>query len=131
MVGPRPGSSRAHDATARAARALLSSWQSGDALGIARLLARDATLLADGGGMPGIPQHEVRGAAAVSRALVDIAHSTSAVRFVERTVNGAPGIVLFGEEHVVAVTVVAVRRRAISQLWVITSPEKLTHWKQK
>jgi hypothetical protein len=73
--------------------------------------------------------HPIEGGEQIARAWVEIANRvTSSTTFLERTVNGQPGVVV--QEDGVTVTVFAfeVAGDRIKHIWVIRNPEKLRPW---
>jgi RNA polymerase sigma-70 factor (ECF subfamily) len=46
----------------------------------------------------------------------------------EHEVNALPGIVMRVDGRVVGVISLGLRGRAISAIWVVLNPDKLTHW---
>ena len=86
-------------------------------------------MTADGGGRAAAALHPIEGAGQIARYLVDLAERTpSDVTFLERTVNGQPGLV--AQQDGVTVTVFAfdIAGDQISHIWAVRNPEKLRPW---
>jgi RNA polymerase sigma-70 factor (ECF subfamily) len=110
-------------------RAFKRAWQAKDIGALIGLLDPDATVIADGGGLVSATPRAIEGAEQIARYLVDLAvRAPSNVTFLERTVNGQPGLV--AQQDGVTVTVYAfdVAGGRIKRLWAIRNPEKLRPW---
>ena len=89
-------------------------------------------MTADGGGLAPAALHPIVGAEVIARYLADLAdlagRAAGGVTFVERMVNGQPGLI--AQQGGVTVTVFAfqVTGDQISHIWVIRNPEKLRPW---
>jgi len=101
--------------------------ESGDARAIAALLDPSAEMVTDGGGRVAADARLVRGPAAIAARICDVLEQQPA-QISEREVNGVPGLVLTRQGRVAAVVCVSVRRRRITDLWVVLNPDKLRHW---
>jgi RNA polymerase sigma factor (sigma-70 family) len=114
---------------ARIIRDFKRAWEAKDIDALIGLLDPDATAIADGGGLATTFLHPIEGGEQIARAWVEIANRvTSSTTFLERTVNGQPGVVI--QEDGVTVTVFAfeVAGDRIKHIWVIRNPEKLRPW---
>ena len=110
-------------------RAFKQAWEAKDIDALIGLLDPDATAIADGGGLATTFQHPIEGGEQIARAWVEIANrATSDMMFLERTVNGKPGLV--AQQDGVTVTVFAfdVAGDRITHIWVVRNPEKLRPW---
>jgi RNA polymerase sigma-70 factor (ECF subfamily) len=110
-------------------RAFKAAWEAKDIDALIGLLDPDAMAIADGGGLAVTFLHPIEGAEQIARAWVEIANrALSNVKFLERTVNGQPGLV--AEQDGVTVTVFAfdVADDRIKHIWVVRNPEKLRPW---
>ena len=110
-------------------RAFRLAWEAGDIRALVGLLDPDATVVADGGGLASAAPRPIEGGERIARYLVDLAGRAPAnVRFLERTVNGQPGLV--AQQDGVTVTVLAfeVAGDRITHIWAVTNPEKLRPW---
>jgi RNA polymerase sigma-70 factor, ECF subfamily len=105
------------------------AWEARDMGALIGLLDPAATAIADGGGLVTAALHPVEGAERIARYLVDLAAGVPGpVAFLERTVNGQPGLV--AQQDGVTVTVFAfdLDGDRISRIWAVRNPEKLRSW---
>jgi RNA polymerase sigma-70 factor (ECF subfamily) len=105
------------------------AWEAKDIGALIGLLDPDATAIADGGGLASAELRPIEGGEQIARYLVDIVgRALSNVTFLERTVNGQPGLV--AQQDGVTVTVYAfdVTGDRIKHIWAIRNPEKLRPW---
>ena len=103
--------------------------EAGDIGALIGLLDPGATVIADGGGLVPAALHPVEGAEQIARYLADLAsRAPSNVAFLERTVNGQPGLV--AQQDGVTVTVFAfdVAGDRITHIWAVRNPGKLRPW---
>ena len=109
--------------------AFKAAWEAKDIDALIGLLDPDATAIADGGGLATTFMRPIEGGEQIARAWVEIANRASGtMTFLERTVNGQPGLV--AEQDGVTVTVFAfeVAGDRIKHIWVVRNPEKLRPW---
>ena len=107
------------------------AWEAKDinALIAGRLLDPDATATADGGGLAVTFLHPIEGAEQIARAWIEIANrATESVAFLERTVNGQPGLVVQQDGVIVTVFAFDVAGDRIRRIWAIRNPQKLRPW---
>ncbi len=110
-------------------RAFKQAWEAKDINALIGLLDPDATATADGGGRALTFLHPIEGAEPIARAWIEIANrATGTVAFLERTVNGQPGLVLRQDGVVVTVLAFDVAGDRIRRIWVVRNPEKLRPW---
>ena len=105
------------------------AWEAGDIDALIGLLDPGATVIADGGGLASAALRPIQGGEQVARYLADIAgQAPGNVTFLERTVNGQPGLV--AQQDGVTVTVFAfdVAGDRIKHIWAVRNPEKLRPW---
>jgi RNA polymerase sigma-70 factor (ECF subfamily) len=105
------------------------AWEAKDIEALIGLLDPDATAVGDGGGLATTFLHPIEGAEQIAHAWVEIAgRKPGNMTFLERTVNGQPGLV--AEQDGITVTVFAfdVAGDRITHIWVVRNPEKLRHW---
>ena len=110
-------------------RAFKAAWEAKDIDALIGLLDPDATAVADGGGLATTFLRPIEGGEQIARAWVEIANrAPSNMTFLERTVNGQPGLV--AQQDGVTVTVFAfdVAGDRVKHIWVIRNPEKLRPW---
>ena len=109
-------------------RAFKAAWEAQDIDALIGLLDPDATAIADGGGLA-TTSCAASKAASIARAWVEIANRAPGnMTFLERTVNGQPGLV--AQQDGVTVTVFAfdVAGDRVKHIWVVRNPEKLRPW---
>ncbi|MFD0367584.1 RNA polymerase sigma factor SigJ [Streptomyces sp. NPDC127114] len=105
------------------------AWEAKDIDALIGLLDPDATAIGDGGGLAVTFLDPIEGGEQVARALVEIARRRPGdMAFLERTVNGQPGVVAEQDGVIVTVFAFDVVDRKIKCLWVIRNPEKLRGW---
>jgi RNA polymerase sigma factor (sigma-70 family) len=122
-----PASPRARQAAI--VRAFKAAWEAKDINALIGLLDPDATAIADGGGLATTFLRPIEGGEQIARAWVEIANRASgSMAFLERMVNGQPGLV--AQQDGVTVTVFAfdVAGDRIKHIWVVRNPEKLRPW---
>ena len=105
------------------------AWEAKDIDALIGLLDPDATAIADGGGLVTAFLHPFEGGEQIAHAWIELAGRTPAdMTFLERTVNGRPGLV--AQQGGVTVTVFAfeVTGDRIKHIWVVRNPEKLRRW---
>jgi RNA polymerase sigma factor (sigma-70 family) len=103
--------------------------EAGDIRTLVGLLDPGAKAIADGGGLVAATLHPVEGAEQIARFLADLVQRAPAgVTFLERTVNGQPGLV--ARQDGVTVTVFAFRLAGdrITHIWAVRNPGKLRPW---
>jgi len=105
------------------------AWEAGDIDALIGLLDPGATVTADGGGLAPAALRPIEGGEQVARYLAGIAGRTPGnVTFLERTVNGQPGLV--AQQDGVTVTVFAfhIPGDRITHIWAVRNPGKLRPW---
>src|SRR6266705_327056 len=105
------------------------AWEAKDIGALIGLLDPDATVIADGGGLASAALRPIEGGEQVARYLADLAdRAPNNVTFLERTVNGQPGLV--AQQDGVTVTVFAfdVAGDRIKHIWAVRNPDKLRPW---
>jgi RNA polymerase sigma factor (sigma-70 family) len=110
-------------------RAFKRAWEAKDIDALIGLLDPDAMAIADGGGLATTFLRPIEGGEQIARAWVEIARrKPSNMTFLERAVNGQPGLV--AQQDGVTVTVFAfdVADDRIRHIWVVRNPEKLRPW---
>jgi RNA polymerase sigma factor (sigma-70 family) len=110
-------------------REFRQAWEAKDIKALIGLLDPDATAIADSGGLAVAFLHPIEGSEQIARAWVEIANrSAGNVTFLERTVNGQPGLV--AQQDGVTVTVFAfdIVDDRIKHIWAVRNPEKLRPW---
>ena len=110
-------------------RAFKQAWEAKDIDALIGLLDPDATATADGGGLAVTFLHPIEGGEQIARAWIEIANRAPAnAAFLERTVNGQPGLVVQQDGVIVTVFAFDVAADRIRRIWAVRNPEKLRPW---
>jgi len=105
------------------------AWEASDIDALIGLLDPGATVTGDGGGLARAVLRPIEGGEQIARFLVDLAgRMPSNVAFLERTVNGQPGLVLQHGSVTVTVFAFGVAGNRVRHIWVVRNPEKLRPW---
>ncbi|WP_030689758.1 RNA polymerase sigma factor SigJ [Streptomyces globisporus] len=104
------------------------AWEAKDIKALVGLLAPDATMTADGGGLVGAALRPVEGSALIAQYIVHFADKAPGLELLERTVNGVPGLVAQNAGVTVTVAAFDLADGRISRIWVVRNPEKLQAW---
>jgi RNA polymerase sigma factor (sigma-70 family) len=105
------------------------AWEAKDIDALIGLLDPDARVIADGGGLVSAALAPVEGSEQIARFVTDIAErAAGGMAFLERTVNGQPGLV--AQQDGVTVTVFAfdIAGGRIKHIWAVRNPDKLRPW---
>jgi RNA polymerase sigma-70 factor (ECF subfamily) len=114
---------------ARIIRGFKQAWEAKDIDALISLLDPDATAIADGGGLATTFLHPIEGGEQIAHAWVEIANrAANNMTFLERTVNGQPGLVTQQDGVTVTVFAFDVAGDRIRHIWVVRNPEKLHPW---
>jgi RNA polymerase sigma-70 factor (ECF subfamily) len=110
-------------------RAFKRAWEAKDIDALIGLLDPGATAIADGGGLVTSFLHPIEGSEQIARAWVEIANrAAGTMTFLERTVNGQPGLVAQQDGLIVTVFAFDVAGDQIRHIWVVRNPDKLRPW---
>jgi RNA polymerase sigma factor (sigma-70 family) len=110
-------------------RAFKAAWEAKDINALIGLLDPGATAIADGGGLAVTFVDPIEGAEQIARAWIEIANrAVGHVTFLERTVNGQPGLVAQEDGRTVTVFAFGIAGDRIKHIWVVRNPEKLRPW---
>jgi RNA polymerase sigma factor (sigma-70 family) len=110
-------------------RAFKQAWEATDIDALLGLLDPGATAIADGGGLAMTFLRPIEGAELIAHAWIEIANRRpSNMVFLERTVNGQPGLVAQQDGATVTVFAFDVAGDRIARIWVVRNPEKLRRW---
>jgi RNA polymerase sigma factor (sigma-70 family) len=110
-------------------RAFKAAWEAKDIDALIGLLDPDATAIADGGGLATTFLHPIEGGEQIAQAWVELARRRPGnMTFLERTVNGQPGLVAQQDGVTVTVFAFEVAGNRIKHIWVVRNPEKLRRW---
>jgi RNA polymerase sigma-70 factor (ECF subfamily) len=125
----QPPASTAKPRQAAVVRAFKAAWEAKDINALVRLLDPDATAVADSGGRAIAFLDPIEGGEQVARAWVELAgRAPAGLRYLERTVNGQPGLVTEQDGRVVTVFAFEVAGDLIRHIWVMRNPDKLRPW---
>jgi RNA polymerase sigma factor (sigma-70 family) len=105
------------------------AWEAQDIGALIGLLDPGATMITDGGGLVSAALHPIQGSEQIARYVAGIAgRAAGNVTFLERAVNGQPGLV--AQQDGVTVTVFAfdVAGDLITHIWAVRNPDKLRPW---
>jgi RNA polymerase sigma factor (sigma-70 family) len=110
-------------------RAFRQAWEAKDIDALIGLLDPGATAIADGGGLVTSFLRPIEGREQIARAWVEIAkRAAGTMTFLERTVNGQPGLVAQQDGLIVTVFAFDVAGDQIRHIWVVRNPDKLRPW---
>jgi RNA polymerase sigma factor (sigma-70 family) len=110
-------------------RAFRQAWEAKDISALIGLLDPDATAVADSGGRVLAFLDPIEGGEQIARAWIEIARNAPAdVTFLERTVNGQPGLVAQQDGRILTVFAFEIIGDRIRHIWAIRNPEKLRPW---
>jgi RNA polymerase sigma factor (sigma-70 family) len=105
------------------------AWEAGDIDALIGLLDPAATATADGGGQVSAALRPVEGGEQVARYLAGIAaRAPGSMTFLERTVNGQPGLVAQQDGVTVTVFAFGIAGDRITHIWAVRNPGKLRPW---
>jgi RNA polymerase sigma-70 factor (ECF subfamily) len=104
------------------------AWEAKDIPALIGLLDPDANLIADGGGLVSAALRPVEGGEQVARYLADLPGRAANLTFLERTVNGQPGLVVQQDGLIVTVYAFDIADGRIMHIWAVRNPEKLRPW---
>jgi RNA polymerase sigma factor (sigma-70 family) len=110
-------------------RAFKKAWEAKDIDALIGLLDPDATATGDGGGLATTFLRPIEGDEQIARAWIEIANrAPSNMTFLERTVNGQPGLVAQQDGLTVTVFAFHIAGDRIERIWAVRNPEKLRPW---
>ncbi|WP_330294640.1 RNA polymerase sigma factor SigJ [Streptomyces sp. NBC_00503] len=104
------------------------AWEAKDIKALVGLLAPDATMIADGGGLVGAALRPVEGSERIAQYLIHIADKAPGLTLLERTVNGQPGLVAQLSGTTVTVAAFGLTDGLVTRIWAVRNPEKLRPW---
>ncbi|WP_406151061.1 RNA polymerase sigma factor SigJ [Streptomyces sp. NBC_01012] len=109
-------------------RRVKEAWEAKDIVALVGLLDPAAVMTADGGGVVGTALHPVEGGAGIAHYMVAIAERAATLELLERSVNGAPGLVARHAGTVMSVASFEIADGRVTRLWVVRNPAKLRSW---
>ncbi|MFD1113814.1 RNA polymerase sigma factor SigJ [Sphaerisporangium aureirubrum] len=104
------------------------AWEAKDIEALIGLLDPDVTVTSDSGGLVEAVLRPIVGREQVARYAADLAGRVSDLTFLERTVNGRPGLVAQRDGVVVTVLAIHVEGDRITHIWAVRNPDKLRLW---
>ncbi|MGA4837340.1 RNA polymerase sigma factor SigJ [Streptomyces sp. G45] len=113
---------------AEVVRHVKEAWESKDIAALVGLLNPAAVMTADGGGMVGAVLRPVEGGVRIAEYMVAIADRAPELELLERSVNGAPGLVAQRAGVVMTVASFDVSDGCVARIWAVRNPEKLRPW---
>ncbi|MFF3974304.1 RNA polymerase sigma factor SigJ [Streptomyces rubiginosohelvolus] len=113
---------------AEAVRRVKEAWESKDIAALVDLLDPAAVMTADGGGLVGAALRPIEGGARIAQYMVAIADKAPGLELLERSVNGAPGLVARRDGVVMTVASFDLTDGRVTRVWAVRNPEKLRPW---
>jgi RNA polymerase sigma-70 factor (ECF subfamily) len=105
-----------------------AAWEAKDLEALVGLLDPNVMAVGDGGGWASAVLTPVEGGDQVARLFVGLAAQAPDVTFLERTVNGQPGLVAQQDGVTVLVMAFDIAAGRIKNIWAQRNPEKLRPW---
>jgi RNA polymerase sigma-70 factor, ECF subfamily len=109
-------------------RAFKRAWEAKDIDALVSLLDPEATAVADGGGRVRAKLEPSVGPDEIAHGLLRVAVEVPDLTFLERTVNGQPGLVVMLGGETVTVMAFDVVGDRIRHIWSVRNPDKLGPW---
>ncbi|MTE15472.1 RNA polymerase sigma factor SigJ [Nocardia aurantiaca] len=113
---------------AEVVRDFKQAWETRNIEALIGLLDPQATATADGGGLALAFRDPINGGEQIAHAWMEIAARGPAVKLLERTVNGQPGLVAQLDGTIISVYAFDIADGRVTRIWVIRNPEKLRPW---
>ncbi|WP_424569103.1 RNA polymerase sigma factor SigJ [Streptomyces sp. CH-036] len=113
---------------ADAVRQVKEAWERKDIAALVDLLDPAAVMTADGGGLVGAALRPIEGGTRIAQYMVAIADKAPGLELLERSVNGAPGLVARRDGVVMTVASFDVTDGRVTRIWAVRNPEKLRPW---
>ncbi|NUR87119.1 MAG: RNA polymerase sigma factor SigJ [Nonomuraea sp.] len=105
------------------------AWEAKDIGALVGLLDPDATVIADGGGLVTAALEPIEGAERIAAYMADLtSRAPDDLVFLERTVNGQPGLVAQQDGVTGLVMAFDIVGDRIKRIWAVRNPEKLRPW---
>ncbi len=104
------------------------AWEARDIGALIGLLDPGATVTSDGGGLVTASLVPIEGGEQIARFVVDLAARAAGLTFLERTVNGQPGLVAQQDGVTVTVFAFGIAGDRITRIWAVRNPGKLRPW---
>jgi RNA polymerase sigma factor (sigma-70 family) len=104
------------------------AWEAKDVGALIDLLDPHARAIADGGGNVSAELAPLEGSDHIARTIIHLAEALPGMTFLERTVNGQPGLVAKQDGVTITVFAFHVVGDHIGSIWGIRNPDKLRLW---
>ncbi|MFJ6617688.1 RNA polymerase sigma factor SigJ [Kitasatospora sp. NPDC091335] len=127
-IGAAPAPTTPTGEQAGLVRHFKEAWEARDIAALVGLLAPDATMTTDGGGVAGAALRPVVGGEPIARYLVHFAAKAPGLTLLERSVNGGPGLVAQHTGVTATVAAFALADGRITHIWAVRNPDKLRPW---
>ena len=130
VAAARPRFKPSEDESRRITQAFMAAAATGNAKGLAQLLAKDAALYSDGGGKVNAAMRPILGGERIAQFLVAVlrAHPPPAdVRVRYTHVNGLPGFVIETGDGILQTDAFDIRDGKIVAIYSVRNPDKLKH----
>ena len=109
-------------------REFKQAWAAKDIGALVALLDPEVVAVADGGGLVSAALQPIAGSEEVVRAILSVSEAAPDLTFLERSVNGSPGLVMQHAGTTETVMAFAVDSGRITRIWAVRNPEKLRSW---
>ncbi|MFC9463873.1 RNA polymerase sigma factor SigJ [Streptomyces coelicoflavus] len=109
-------------------RQVKEAWEAKDIAALVDLLDPAAVMTADGGGNAGAAPRPIEGGARIAQYMAAVAGKTPGLELLERSVNGAPGLVARRSGAVLTVAAFEVAEGRVTRIWAVRNPDKLRPW---
>ncbi|MYW63735.1 sigma-70 family RNA polymerase sigma factor [Streptomyces sp. SID8379] len=123
-----PDAATEHARQAVLVRDFKQAWEAKDIKALVGLLDPAATMTADGGGVVSTALRPVEGGEEIARYLAFFAEKAPGLTLLERTVNGAPGLVARFAGATATVAAFGFAGGRVTHIWAVRNPEKLGAW---
>lgn len=128
-IGGEQARDRPHsEQTAELVARFVQAVNDGDLQQLLDILAGDAVLLADGGGVVTAARKPILGAQSVGRAVLGVAkHADPRALIVPAIINGDPGFVASIDGQTIYTLALAIENGKITHIYTVNNPHKLRH----
>ncbi|MFI8003425.1 RNA polymerase sigma factor SigJ [Streptomyces sp. NPDC086010] len=109
-------------------RSVKQAWAAQDIAALVGILDPAAVMTADGGGAVGAALRPVVGGARIAQYMAAMADRAPGLELLERSVNGAPGLVAVHSGVVMTVASFDIADDRVTRIWAVRNPEKLRPW---
>jgi RNA polymerase sigma-70 factor (ECF subfamily) len=109
-------------------RAFAAASRTGDFAALIAVLDPDVVLRSDGGGVVSAARKPVHGADNVARFLLGLLSKRPGLEIVDQETPDGLGFATWEEGRIVGVVTLHVVDRAVSDVWIVVNPDKLSLW---